>query len=226
MRMKTLFLCLGLVGLVLADPALASYERFDSARRPAPGSQQTMPELQIITTPVLASTNAVLTATGNTSTSATKTVTTGITNPDVPRNITVTTGGSTGDCAAGNVVITGKDFFGHTLTENLAITNAQSGTTTGNKAFKSVSSIVLPAEQISALCTFAVGYGSKLGLNRCMDQAGYVIFASLDGVYETTRPTVAASASTLASNTVTLNGTLNGSKDVGVLFLQNYRCLP
>lgn len=211
--------------LLLAIPAFAGYRRLDEMVKPPPGAQQAFPDLQVITAPAATSTTYVLAATGNTSTSATKTVSAGITSPDVPRNVTVTTGGTTADCAAGNVVVTGTDFFGKALTENLAITNAQNGTTTGAKAFRTVSSVTLPAEQGTAACTFALGIGSKLGLSRCLDQAGYVFQATLNGVREATFPTVANSASAVSGNTVTLSSSLNGN-DVAVMYFQNYRCTP
>lgn len=183
-------------------------------------------EFQLVATPAASSTTATLTATNNPSTSAALVVTAGITNPDVPRNLTVTTGGSTADCAAGNVTVTGTNYFGKSITENLAISDQQNGTTTGNKAFKTVKSISLPAEQTTHGCTFAVGRGVKLGLKRCMDQAGYLAWAAVDGAFEGTRPTVAVDATHIESNTAQTNTAPNGSKDTAFFFVQNFRCLP
>lgn len=221
---------MGLVGLALfcawAPSAFAGYSRDDQPRRPAVGGQQVYPELQVITTPAAAATTAVLTATNNASTSATKTVTSGITNPDVPRNLTVTTSGTTGDCAAGNVTITGKDALGHALTENLPIPNAFNGTQVGTKAFKSVSSIVLPAEQSTHSCSFAVGAGASLGLNRCLDQKGYLFQAAVNGTRESTFPTMYVNSSSVSGNMAVPNTTPDGTKDVAFMYFQNYRCLP
>lgn len=210
---------------LLALTAYGAYSRFDQPVRPAPGSQQVIAEYQAMGSPVLGSGRAVLAATNNPSNSAALVVTSGITSPDVPRNIVVTTGGTTADCAAGNVVVSGKNALGGSISENLAITNTQNGSTTGSKAFKSVSSISLPAEQSGHNCTFALANGAKLGLNRCLDIAGDVGHATFNGVKETTAPTVAASATAVESNTVTLNSALNGSA-VKFMYFNNYRCLP
>lgn len=222
MRIFGLEFVLFFVLTALTLPAFAGVHRMDQDIKLP--SQQVI-EMQTISAPALGTSTAVHAAVNNPSTSAALVVTTGITNPDVPRNITVTTGGTTGDCAAGNVVITGTDIFSKALTENLAITNAQNGTTTGAKAFKTVTSISLPAEQSTHSCTFAIGRGSKLGLKRCMDQAGAFFHAALAGVKETTAPTVAASASSISGNTASLNSALNGS-DVTLFFVQNFRCFP
>jgi hypothetical protein len=213
------------IALMLSVVALGGYERFDSNIRPATGSQQVIPEYQSVGSPALASTTAVHAAIPNTSTTAASVVTTGITNPVVPRNLTVTTGGSTGDCKAGNVTITGKNILGRTMSEDFAITDDQAGTTTGNKAFKTVTSISVPKEDSPAHCTFAIGTGSKLGINRCMSVAGDFGHATFNGVKEATAPTIAASSTAVESNTATLNSTLDGSA-VKFLFYQNYLCLP
>src|SRR5262245_5714395 len=82
-------------------------------------------------TPALGATTAVHAAIPLTS--GAQDISTALTNPDSPRNITVT-GNASGN--AGNVVITGTDVKGATLTETIAL----SGTSTvvGNKAFATV----------------------------------------------------------------------------------------
>jgi hypothetical protein len=207
-------------------PAFAGYHRFENNVSPMPGSQQVFPEYQTITTPAAASATAVHAAVNNPSTTTSLVVSSGITNPDVPRNLTVTTGGTTGDCAAGNVVVTGTDALGRTVSENLAITNAQNGVTTGAKAFRTVTSISLPAEQSTHSCTFSVGTGSALGLNRCLAAAGDFGHATFGGVKETTAPTITANATAVSGNTATLNSAVDGAHTVRLLYYQNYRCLP
>lgn len=132
-------------------------------------------------------------------------VTSGITDPDVPRNLTIT--GNAGGIA-GDVVITGTDYEGVTLTETIAL----SGTSTvvGSKAFKTVTSINFPAKTNGSGDTVAIGTGAKLGLSRRLSR-NTVLAAYLNGTKEGTAPTVAVSSSVIASNTVTLSSTLNGN---------------
>lgn len=72
---------------------------------------------------------------------AAQTITTGITNPDYPRVLAVD-----GNVAgiAGNVVIAGTNYADEAITETIAL----NGTTTvpGTKAFKTVTSITVPAQ--------------------------------------------------------------------------------
>jgi len=137
-------------------------------------------------------------------------VTTAITDPDVPRNLTATAGGTAADVKAIQVIVAGTDINGNSITETLpAFTVNTTGTVTGSKAFKTVTSITIPAHDGTGATT-AVGTGAKLGLPACLsrDSVDDVYF---NGVRETTRPTVAFSSSAVESNTVTLNSTLDGS---------------
>ena len=70
-----------------------------------------------------------------------QTVTTGITNPDYPRALAVV--GSVAGIA-GNVVIAGTNYAGEAITDTIAL----DGTTSkpGTKAFKTVTSITVPAQ--------------------------------------------------------------------------------
>lgn len=204
--------------------AVSAYAYVVPTYRDLKPATQVMVEYQRIAAPVLADTDRLKVAQAS-SASVTTSVTTFLAQPDVPRNITITTGGTTDDCAAGNVVVSGTNFFGKSITENVAITANQAGTSSGAKAFKTVSSVVIPIQD-GADCTYDVGVGDVLGLKRCMKQAGDVVFAVFDGAYESTRPTCLANASAVESNTCDINGTLNGAKNVDIYFIQNYACLP
>jgi len=72
---------------------------------------------------------------------AAQTITTGITNPDYPRALAVD-GNAAG--IAGNVVIAGTNYAGEAITDTIAL----DGTTSkpGTKAFKTVTSITVPAQ--------------------------------------------------------------------------------
>lgn len=149
---------------------------------------------------------AVLAATAS---AAGSTVTTGITNPDVPRNVTATPGGTTGNVLAVSVVVNGTDINGTTIAETLpAFTAGAATAVTGVKAFKTITSIVLPTTGAST--TISVGRGAKIGLPYPLGR-NTVIAAYLSGVKEATAPTVATHATDPAQTTATLNSALNGT---------------
>lgn len=183
-------------------------------------------EDQTMTTPIVAAghTNYISTTT-TTSASVTTTVTTFAHQPDVCRALVITPGSTTADVPTGNVVVTGKNIFGKTITENFAFAANASSATTGSAAFCSVSSIVYPIQDGPG-ATYTVGVADKLGLKRCMSQAGNGVFATFGGAFETTRGTWAADATHVEKNTYTPNGTLDGSTDVEVFFIQDYQCFP
>lgn len=139
-------------------------------------------------------------------------VTTAITNPPYSRNITATAGGTGADIKAITVTIAGTNMNGDAITEVLpAFTVDTPGTVSGSKAFKTVTSITIPAHDGTGATT-AIGFGNKCGFpdklahNTVLKGGAY-----LANVREGTDPTVAVSASALESNTFTLNSSLNGT---------------
>jgi hypothetical protein len=92
----------------------------------------------VLEDPIAAAAASILAANLGT---AVQEITTGITHPDYPRCLRIV-----GNVAgiAGNVVITGKNYSGLTITETLAL----NGTTVvnGAKAFRAVTKVVLPAQ--------------------------------------------------------------------------------
>lgn len=144
------------------------------------------------------------------------TVSTGITQPSCPRALTVTGGGTAGDIATSNVTVNGADEAGAALSEVFAFSANTAATVQGSKAFARVDNYVIDAQDGTG-CTFAVGVNDKLGIGRKLP-LNTVISASLNGTPEGTAPTVAFSASVLASNTVDLNSALNGTAVVVVFF--------
>jgi hypothetical protein len=158
--------------------------------------------------PALGTTTAVHAAV--TDTGAPQVITTGITNPPTPRNVTATAGGTAGDIKAIQVTVAGTNEEGVAISEQLpAFTVDTAGTVVGSKAFKTVTSITIPAHDGTGATT-AVGLGAKLGLGERLSRNS-VRSAYLNGVLEATPPTVAVSASALESNTVTLNSALAGT---------------
>lgn len=160
------------------------------------------------------STTAVLAATAGASTA--QTVTTGITQPDVPRALSLTVGGSTGGVQSGTVIVTGYNVEGEVITENFAVTIGTTSTLNGTKAFKSVTSVFIPA-QLGSSATFAVGTLNVLGLkHRLFNQNTTVKVYSGTAVYQReltlqAPPTVVANDRDIERNTVVPATTPNGS---------------
>lgn len=142
-------------------------------------------------------------------------ITTAITNPDVPRNVTATAGGTNTDVKAIQVIVTGTNAYGDVITETLpAFTVDTTGTVVGSKAFKTVTSITIPAHDgtgaTTAIGTGVGGSNSKLGLPVKLDR-DTIVNVHLNGVRETAHPTVAFSSTVLESNTIVLASALNGT---------------
>lgn len=220
------------LGFLLSIPAFAGYHRQDQPMSPAPGSQQVFPEYQYVgsssATPILTNATYVVASTTTPHTTGLN-VTSFAHQPDVPRNLTVTPAGTTADVTACTVTVTGTNVFGKSITETFAISATQSTATTGNKAFRTVTSVSIPAACETGLnndTSWHVGVSTKLGLNRCLAQAGDFGHATFGGVKETTAPTIAADATHVESNTAILNSALDGAHTVQLLYYQNYRCLP
>lgn len=219
-KLFTLFLFTVLT--VTANAAVKPY--YQDAKFPT----QAMVEKQSFGTPAAAGTANILSANAGATSAAAATVSTFVAQPDVPRNLVITPGGTTGDVEACVIVVSGTNYFDQSITESFTFLADASSATTGAKAFKSVSSILFPAncESGGFAATWSVGFGEKLGLKRCMDVAGDWVSSHAAGVYETTRATIAASASAVESNTADFNGTMNGSNAFYGYFFQNFRCNP
>lgn len=159
-------------------------------------------------------TTAVLPATAGAATS--QTISSGITQPDVPRALSVTAGGTTAQVQTGSVVVTGTNVEGKVITESFAFAQATGATVNGVKAFKSVTSVFIPA-QLGTAVTYAVGTQNILGINHRLFRnnttvkvysAGTVYGAlTLQGV-----PTVVANEGGIEFNTVTPLTAPDGTK--------------
>jgi hypothetical protein len=165
---------------------------------------------------VAAGTNtSVLAATAGASTA--QTVTTNITQPDVPRALSVTVGGSAAGVQAGSVIVTGTNREGKVISEAFPVTVGFTGTLNGVKAFKTVTSVFIPA-QLGATATFAVGTRNVLGVAHRLYRNNTTVKVysasdvqasnlTLQGV-----PTVTANESDIELNTVTPATAPDGSK--------------
>lgn len=174
--------------------------------------------------PSVATAAAVMTA-ASVSNTATTTFTTGITNPDVPRNLSVTiANGTANNVAAGNITVTGTNVEGKVITEDFAITDNTPATVVGNKAFKTVTSVLVP-QQDGTGGTVAVNTGSKLGINmrNLATSVIKVLTRSATGVEALEDASASALSSTLVeSNTVTTTTTMDGAVGFRVYVL-NYK---
>lgn len=139
-----------------------------------------------------------------------------ITNPDVPRALTITTGGTTADIAAGNVVITGTNIEGKTITEAFVMADNLNGTVTGTSAFKTVSSIVFPIAD-GTTATISVGTSNKLGTHHRLfpSKTSTIVIsdADIDGnnPVQQAAPTVVIDSASVEKNLVTPATTPNGT---------------
>lgn len=152
-----------------------------------------------------ASTTAVLAATAGATTIVT--VTSGITNPDVPRNLTVTAGGTTAQILDSLITVNGYNIEGKPISEAFRFAAAGTGTVTGVKAFKTVTSVVI-GQQGGSGPTFSVGTGNKLGVNhRLFNQQTTVKVYTQSAAYGAytlqNAPAVVANEGNVENNTVT-----------------------
>jgi hypothetical protein len=146
-------------------------------------------------------------------------VTTGITNPPAPRNITATSGGTAGDIKAIQVIVAGTNYRDEAITETLPVFTADSATTVvGAKAFKTVTSITIPAHDGTGATT-AIGFGDKLGVPFYLADTGAALQTTLNGVKEATAAVVVADADEIEKNTVDLNSALNGTAVTAYLYV-------
>lgn len=108
--------------------------------------------------------------------------------------------------AATKVTVYGTNLADDEISEELTLngTNAVLGT----KAFKIVTSVVLPIATGSE--AIDLGWGDKIGLPFMMS-AKPLAFAQDDGAIETTAPTLVVDADELEKNTIDLNSAMDGS---------------
>lgn len=189
---------------------------------------QVMIERQDFGTPVAASATRLKSANAGPTSAATVTLSSFDAQPDVPRNIVITPGGTTADVEACVIVVNGTNYYNKVISENFTFIADQSSAVTGSKAFKTVTSVVWPAncESGGFAATWSIGVGEKIGLKSCMANAGDWVWSEAAGVYETTRATMANNASAVESNTADFNGTMNGTNRFLGFFVQNFQCKP
>lgn len=139
-------------------------------------------------------------------TSSVQSITVGINNPSTPRNIKIKANAAG---VSGDVVITGTNYADEIITETIVL----NGTTEvqGDKAFKTITQIDLPAETNVGTDTVSVGFANKLGIPYKL-ALNTVLAIYRDSVLENTAPTVSVSTTEMELNTVLLDSSLNGTQ--------------
>lgn len=224
MRMSLVFTIL----FTLAFAVTAGAYPVEVFKRDVKLATQQVIEKQTITNPAAAGTTQVLSANAGPTSAAVKMVSTFVAQPDVPRNLVITPAGTTGDVESCVVTVTGTNIFGRAISETFSFAADASTATTGSKAFKSVSSVSWAAncESGGFAATWSIGYGEKLGLQRCLAAAGDWFHSTLNGAKEATAATVVADADEVEKNTADFNGSMNGSNDFVAYYIQNFGCFP
>lgn len=136
-------------------------------------------------------------------------VTTGITNPDVPRTLVVNSNAP--NFPSGNVIIVGTDIEDNVITETVA---AGSETT---KAFKTVTSVTFPAQEVDEFDNMDIDGGQKFGLPARISTSLQVPLKVFNGSPE--NGAVGYNASDISKNLYTPVGTPDGTKVIYVLML-------
>lgn len=143
------------------------------------------------------------------------TVTSGITQPDVPRALIVTPGGTTGNILDSAVTVNGYNIEGKPISEIFRFAAGASAATSGVKAFKTVTSVVI-GQQGGTAATFAVGTLNVLGLNHRLFKGNttvkvYTAAAAYGALTLQGVPTIVANEQNIENNTVLPATIPNGS---------------
>lgn len=103
-------------------------------------------------------------------TSSTQTVSTGFTQPDFPRCLSIK-GNASGN--AGNVVIHGTNYNDEVISDTIALNGSTE--VLGVKAFKTITSVDLPAETHAGTDTVSIGRSDRIGLYYSVTNAAYLL---------------------------------------------------
>lgn len=187
---------------------------------------QKMVEYQLLANLSAASSALILTANAGPTSAAAVSITTFGSQPDVPRIISITPGFSTGDVAACVVTLTGTDILNNAITEDVSFLANASTVRNSLMAFKTITQIDFAAscEDAPYVATWYVGIGESVGAKRCMSNAGAYLHSALNGAKETTAAVVVADEEEVSKNVFDFNGTMNGTNDFEVYFMQNFQC--
>jgi len=130
------------------------------------------------------------------------------TQPDVARTLSLTPNAS----SVSWFFFEGTDIDGNEIEEFINLTGSGTTTIVGNKAFATVTNMTWDNTGGNST-EVDVGVSDELGLDYIVADTAQIIAASLDAVREGTYPTI-ASGTTLSENTIDIQETLTGTKDV------------
>ena len=137
--------------------------------------------------------------------------------PDWPRNIVVVLDASTtGDIAAGSIVVKGKNFADEEITETHTVTADTPGTFTGSIAFKEVTSVTVPVQDGDSV-TINVGWGKVFGIPYKLEADEQVILKLFNKSADS--GTVTCDAEDIEKNVISLNGNPDGQKDIDLYII-------
>lgn len=162
------------------------------------------------------STSAYVLAITVSSSNGTTTVTTGLANPDFPRAVRLAP--TTSQAATGNVVVNGTNQFGVSVSDTIAL-GGTGAPVNGVKAFKTITSIVLPASTSGsggAAFSLTVGLSNVFGLDRAPASVAGRIGAVVNGTVESTQPTLNVANATCSFNT---SATSSAGASLEVIFV-------
>lgn|SRR5574343_348854 len=139
-----------------------------------------------------------------------------------PRNVTFVAS-SHADFNAVAMVITGTDLYGRSLTETLTLTDAGNTTDNGVKAFRTVTSIVIPAQGGTG-GSYTIGFGNRIGLSRKLKERAGVssLLKEHAAGSVATNGTVQSATTSPPHGTYQPNTAPDGSRDYAVLYEIDY----
>jgi hypothetical protein len=141
-----------------------------------------------------------------------QTITAAITNPKVPRGLSIT-GGHADEVQA--VTIYGTNINNDPISESITLNGT--ATVAGTKAFKTITSLAIPARHQAETPTVTIGTTDVMGLPLCLPAAACVYATYHNATLEGTAATVTVSSTAIESNTADPNSANNA--DHTLIFL-------
>ena len=149
-----------------------------------------------------------------------------ITNPDAPRVLKVVVGGTAGHIADETIEIVGTNVEGKTITDTFRTTEGATGTINGTMAFKTVTSVAIPA-MLGTSGTISVGTRDVLGVNHRLDRVNttvkvYTSDTAWGSLTAQSAPTVTTNSGEVEKNLVTPASAPDGTKTFTIFYTYDY----
>jgi hypothetical protein len=133
-----------------------------------------------------------------------QTITTGITNPKAPRTLSLVAGYAS---EVGIVTIYGTNINDDPISEAITLTGTDA--VAGTKAFKTITSLRIPARTQATTPTVTIGTTDAYGLPMCLPAAPCLYATYHNGTLEATAATVTVDADEVEKNTADPNSASN-----------------